>query len=224
MSLAYSMRSLPLRSTAIAIAIVLGAAAAAPGHACEKNKSANATASNSGCSVSKCAGAMGTSGCAASSACPPSMCSGAKTSSASVEVKKTAAPVRAVTASKRAARKPVKRANGATAAAPTASRTAGLVAIIDPVTGGLAKATPEQLAELSATSKAAGNVSGLAARPSDPEVTRLADGTLTVRLPERLMMNAVAHKDAKGKITIDCDRNDGTASAPAPAPSTWEVK
>jgi hypothetical protein len=283
MRLLFPSRSLPSRLVAAALTLLTGLALAAPGHACDKDKSASAsTASATGaascpamarCPMSGAQGANGatavtadlkgahsSSGCCGSpkstaavasarmaksncpmtAACPPGMCNGAGAATTASSVHRTR-PHDAATATRRSAAtartasiksKPAHKAKakakpaaGATAAAVTPG-TAGMVAVIDPVTGGVVAATKEQLAAFAASPKSNGGVTTMAARPADPEIVQLPDGTLMARLPERLMMNAVAHRDANGKITFTCG-TDPAATAPvqeSAAPSTWEVK
>jgi len=246
-------RPQPSRLVAAALTLLTGLALAAPGHACDKDKSASASTA----STVSTASSAGVSSCPAMARCPMSGATGATAVTADLKAahsssgccgmsKSTAAcPHDAATATRRSsatartasmkgkaalkAKAKVKAkaepAAGATAAAVTPG-TAGMVAVIDPVTGGVVAATKEQLAAFAASSKSAGGVTTMAARPVDPEIVQLPDGTLMARLPERLTMNAVAHRDANGKVTFTCG-NDPALTAPAPAteaPSTWEVK
>jgi len=137
-------------------------------------------------------------------------------------VARSAAPARSAKVARRAA------ITSTTSASPQAAATtaprAGLVAVIDPVTGGIARATPDQLRDL-ATGMKTGPFT-LAARPADPEVVRWADGTLVSTVPDRLTMFAMGHRDARGKISFDCSHDPGPP-APAPVestPQTWEEK
>lgn len=122
-----------------------------------------------------------------------------------------------------------KPANGSTAVNVTPG-TAGLVAVIDPETGGIVQATQEQLAQISAAaSKLPGGVS-IQGRVPDAEVVALPGGGEMMRVPDRLMLNATATRDADGKIRYGCQQGSGAvapihAEAPVAAPqSTWEVK
>src|SRR5206468_11841741 len=139
-----------------------------------------------------------------------------------------AAPTRTSVASRKPAvrTKPAaKRVAGSTAALTTPG-TAGLIAVIDPVTGRVVAPTAEQLSELAAASKAAG-VGTSSARPEDIHFERLANGTLVAQVPERLYSNAVARRDKNGKFVVDCKNQSAvpSTSAPAqPAPATWEEK
>jgi hypothetical protein len=94
---------------------------------------------------------------------------------------------------------------------------AGLIAVVDPLVGGIRMATPEEIGALTA---GAGGAMSLTYQEPDPVVIRLADGTLKARVPDRLMMNVTARRDAQGHIKFSCDQG---AHAPA-LPSTWEEK
>jgi hypothetical protein len=110
-------------------------------------------------------------------------------------------------------------------AVPTAAvATAGAVAIIDPVTGQLAPATPAEIGALSQAART-GGVTPLAARP-DVQVVRLADGTLVATVPPELMMHAYAKVGADGKVTFTCgdERVAAPAAPAAPAAAPWEAK
>lgn len=223
-------RLLPPRLVAAAIVFAAGAVVVASGQACDKHASARAA-----CPM--------TASCPAS-ACTASMCSPAKSATAAVTAanhacshrttavsarRRAAAPVRRPATAARAT-KSTRRATAAatTTAAPRAATTAaphgaGLVAVIDPMTGGVAQATPDQLRDLAAGMKT-GSFS-LAARPADPEVVRWADGTLVSRVPDRFTMFAMGHRDARGKITFDCSQEPGAPVPPVEStPQTWEVK
>lgn len=180
-------------------------------------------------------------------ACPPGMCSSSKSASASTASMKGACssdymtsgarkPASKVTRTAVAPRKralkakpAAKPANGSTAVNVTPG-TAGLVAVIDPETGGIVQATQEQLAQISAAaSKLPGGVS-IQGRVPDAEVVALPGGGEMMRVPDRLMLNATATRDADGKIRYGCQQGSGAvapihAEAPVAAPqSTWEVK
>jgi len=111
-------------------------------------------------------------------------------------------------------------------AVPTAPvMSAGAVAVIDPESGMLVPATPEQIGALSRAVQA-GAASPLSSRPDAVEVVRLADGTLMATVPASLMMHAFAHRDANGKVTFTCADEHAaapaTAAVPAAAPAKWE--
>jgi hypothetical protein len=149
-----------------------------------------------------------------------------------------AATARATTARRRViAHAPrVKRAASPRAVASTprvamsGPRLAGLVAIVDPATGRVVAATPEQLRDLSAGSSNAAAAATLA-RPADPEVIQRADGTLQSTLPARFMMFAFAHLGTRGRVDFDCANDPAKPVAAAPTPARaapndapWEVK
>ena len=242
MKLASPIQTLPPCLVAAAIALVLGAA---PGHAGDHDKSAattsNATRSIASCPISSCSGTASSTaittmsqGACPMSACPAGKCvsrKSAATATLGVGAQRhvtrvtnvpTARPA-AATARRASVRKPAaRRAAGATASLSTPG-TAGLVVVIDPATGRVVSATPEQLRDLAASSKSTGSAS-LAAQPADAEIVRLADGTLIAKVPERYMMNAIARRGPDGKITFDCENHSGSAVPTQTAPSTWEVK
>jgi len=253
MRLALCLRKLPLCLAAAAMTLVLVATLSSPGGACDKNKSSATAAANVKASACPMSAACPASACSAmhsanastasmSGACPH----GANASTASMSgacphganaatasksgacphgasVRTASATTRTAAAHKASGKKArAKKSEGATAEGIPAHQ-AGLVAVLDPLTGGVVQATPEQLREFSATVKT--GVSTSAALPDEPHVVRLADGTLMCDLPERLMMNAVAHRHANGKITFDCLRLPATGAAAAtpsqPTSSTW---
>lgn len=202
------LRSLSPRLVAVALALGAGMALAAPGRACDHDKSATASTASTAAAT-----------CPAKASCPHDAHMTGAHKPATVTRTASAAPKPALKPRPRSRPKP---AAGATAVVATRGA-AGLVVVIDPETGGVGQATKEQLAAFAATSKAAGGVS-TAAIPAEPELVRSPDGMLMSRVPERYMMNAIAHRDASGKITFSCG-NDAAAASPAPvAPPTWEVK
>ena len=221
MRFATNRRAIAPRSI-VAAALLAGVAIAATGQAYDEDSKANASkasASSSCCSGAQDASAVqAPAACPVTSACPPGMCSTSKTTQTA-----------AVTPRKRVrrAKVAVKPAARASAVNQTPG-TAGLQAIIDPQTGRIVQATAEQLGELSSASKASKGVS-IQSQPRDPEMVELEGGGQMMRLPERLMMNAVARIDAQGKLTYGCRQRSG-ATAPQPAEtgktpqSTWEVK
>ena len=236
-------------SRLVAAAIMLAAVSiAAPGRACDNDSKASAASSSScgakhgtaattvsmkgghaeeagGCCSMKKGSASAPKAAAScpmtgSAACPPGMCS-----SSSKVTRTAAAPRKRVLKAKPA----TKAANGSTAVNVTPG-TAGLVAVIDPETGGVVQATAEQLAQISASaSKLPGGMS-TQGRVPDAEIIALPGGGEMMRVPDRLMMNATATRDANGKISYGCQQGNGPiapvpAEAPVAAPqSTWEVK
>lgn len=219
MRLALCLPKLPQCLAATVTMLALVATIAPPGTACEKDKS-TASASVARSSVA----------CPVSAACPPSACGASKAATAStastggagvrecvssgcpkgVSTRSASTTRKSAATRKPLTRKAAKKSSGTTAAAmPTG--TSGLVAVIDPETGRLVQPTPEQIAAFSSTAKSGATIT--AARPADPEVVTLPDGTRMCRLPERLMMNAVAHRDANGRITFDCEHLPAAADA-----------
>ena len=89
---------------------------------------------------------------------------------------------------------------------------------LDPQTGLVVQATAEQLAQLAAASKAQAGAT-IESQPRDPEIIALPGGGEMMRVPDRLMMHAIAHRDANGKITLGCQQGNGPI-APLPAKST----
>lgn len=218
------------------------------GGCCSMKSNATAAKSVSACPMSgtaACPKGMSSVSKSASAACPPGMCSAPKpasaTSASATDACSAPATISAthkvtrVTRAASASRKHARKARSATRTA-TGSTTvnapagnSGLLVIIDPQTRSVVQATAEQIGQISAGTKVAG-AAATASRPSDPEVLTLPGGGQTVRIPDRLMMNAVAHRDAHGKISYDCRQGGGAiaplpAESPAPsAPSTWEAK
>ena len=95
---------------------------------------------------------------------------------------------------------------------PAASRAvvpAGIRAFIDPVTGKLRPATPEERRKLAST--VSRDRSGRAY-----EILIRPDGTRIVQLDETFMMNVVARKNPDGTISYHCrsERSHGAAGAP----------
>ena len=170
----------------------------------------------------------GAKSAAATTASTKGACSGHEMTSSS---HKTAKVTRTASAKGKRSLKPktaAKPANGSTAVNVTQG-TAGLQAIIDPQTGLVVQATAEQLAQLAAASKAQAGAT-IESQPRDPEIIALPGGGEMMRVPDRLMMHAIAHRDANGKITLGCQQGNGPI-APLPAKSTvpveqstWEVK
>jgi hypothetical protein len=241
MRLVHPLRSLSMGLGAAGLVLTVCAAVTAPAWACEKEKAASvATASLSKGSPSVQDPASGA--CLVSAHGSPSTCReganatasfGSTKGSCAHSAKMTgkcphAAPTRTTVASRKPAvrTKPaVKRVAGTTAALTTPG-TAGLIAVIDPVTGRVVAPTAEQLRELTAASKTPG-VGTSSARPDDIHFERLPNGTLVAQVPERLYSNAVARRDKNGKFVVDCKNPNAapSTSAPAePAPATWEEK
>ena len=220
------------------------ATAASMKHGAQSQEAGGCCSMKSSASASKAAASCPMSGTAA---CPPGMCSASTSVAASTANmngacwgdamtsgahKPSTKTTRTASATRKRALKSktaAKSANGSTAVNVTPG-TAGLVAVIDPETGGIVQATAEQLAQISASaSKLPGGVS-TQGRVPDAEIIALPGGGEMMRVPDRLMMNATATRSANGKITYGCQQGNGPiAPVPAEAPvavpqSTWEVK
>lgn len=211
-----------------------GAHAEEAGDCCAMKSSASAAKAAANCPMGGTA------------ACPPEMCASKSASASTAHMKGACSgdamtsgarkPATKVTRTAAATRKralkakpAAKPANGSTAVNVTPG-SAGLVAVIDPETGGIVQATAEQLAQISASaSKLPGGVS-TQGRVPDAEIIALPGGGKMMRVPERLMLNATATRSANGKISYGCQQGNGPvapvpAETPAAAPqSTWEVK
>ena len=99
---------------------------------------------------------------------------------------------------------PQQQAQAARMGSPTQS---GMRAYKDPVSGELRDQTPEEMME-------SGAASAKAASFSSPKSYTLASGATVMPLDESFMSNAIASKDANGKVSFQClDGRESVAQA-----------
>ena len=108
-------------------------------------------------------------------------------------------------------------------AAESVADSSGLRAYIDPVTGQLREATPDELAAEARVSASTAGGDGKAG--GSLVVVRRADGTMRAHDTEgRFMESVVATRSADGKITLSFVQGNGTSSHVEPAPVVAEEK